>query len=282
MITVVIPVYNRAKELKECLDSIEAQTYMPAKVIVVDDGSTDDTVEVAKAHAINPVVVECSHIGAAAARNRGLELVETPWTMFFDSDDIMLPDHIKKACEAIDDQTDMIGWNMKAISAGGVRICPFETVDIEWHNIMHGCLSTQRYMARTEMFRKAVGWNENIRIWMDIELGARLLKLKPRIKKVAGISLIQNVIDNSITGPSFAHNADKFPAVLAALAETTDVKRLDLKKAILAADVARDNKKEGRKIFKSIENPGILLKIVYLYQKMGGRGAARLVRPFFK
>lgn len=284
-ITIVIPVFNRKKELQRCLDSIAAQSVSPGKVIIVDDGSTDRSAEIARNHPVVSRVVEGEHKGATCARNLGLQHVESEWTMFFDSDDTMERDHIKSALEAIAHDTDLIGWDVKRIALDGkVSIQPFEPNDIQWHNIMHGTLATQRYMARTEFFRRAGGWNPDVRVWNDIELGSRLLLLSPRVVKIKGINV--NVLQSevSITGMSWSANRDKYDGVFKALETNIGSVHhdwLNLKKAILAADIARENAREGRLLYDAIRDKTPTIRFAYHYRKLGGRGAARLLRPFF-
>lgn len=287
-LTVVIPVYNREVELQRCLDSIAAQTVRPAQVIVVDDGSTDNTAQIAREHPLTPLVFNGPHLGAPAARNLGLEKVITEWTMFFDSDDTMEPDHIAAACAAIGPDTDIIGWNVRLVLPDGqARILPFEPTDTVWHNIMHGTLATQRYIARTEFFRRAGGWNPTVRVWNDIELGARLLKLKPHIVKIKGIRVNQYRTAESITGTSWTANLDKYSGTFAAFEETLDdheKEYISLKKTILAADIAREaHKANYPRPSLPFNYPHTLkYRFAYRYRLMGGRGVARVMRWLFR
>lgn len=284
-ITVVIPVYNREKELARCLDSIAAQTCLPARVIVVDDGSSDSTVVVAREHPLRPEVKETAHGGAAAARNVGLAHVETGWTMFFDSDDVMGPRHIESAASAISDNVDIVGWDVTEVSFDGrERVLRFEVPDIEWHNIMHGSMATLRYMARTELFRKAGGWNEKVRIWDDVELGMRLLRLHPRLTKINERNALQMCTTVSITGANWKDNFDKYATTFEAFRENIGYRHSDwiaLKQAILAADVWREDREKGREIYEQIPHRSAAVRFAYHYRRRGLRGAARLLRMFF-
>ena len=284
-LTVVIPVFNRRDELKRCLDSIECQTVQPSRVIIVDDGSTDGSSEVARMHPIGADVVEKNHEGATVARNTGLEKVETSWTMFFDSDDLMSPDHIETAMTAATPDADIVGWDVERIDSSGKRsVKPFEPRDIGWHNIMHGTMATQRYMARTSLFRRAGGWRDDIMVWNDVEIGARMLALSPKVVKVPGVRVTVLHSVKSITGMRWLDNKDIYPATFAALASTLGEKHGDwlaLKKAILAADIGREDREEGRRMYAEIEGKTAAVRFAYYYRLTGLRGAARLLRPFF-
>jgi len=100
-ITVVTPSFNRAGLITRALDSVRTQNRPPAKIIVVDDGSTDGTPDVVRSWAAEhsfPVTVEvlARNAGPAAARNRGIELAETEFVAFLDSDDEHLPDTLQR------------------------------------------------------------------------------------------------------------------------------------------------------------------------------------------
>lgn len=102
-ISVVIPARNRAKTLAACLDSVARQTYPATEIIVVDDGSTDETENIVREHSdprIRYIRLETSQ-GAQVARNRGVELALSEWIAFQDSDDIWLPEKLAIQVETL-------------------------------------------------------------------------------------------------------------------------------------------------------------------------------------
>lgn len=280
-LTVVIAVFNREKEIGRCLDSIGAQTVRPTQVIVVDDGSSDASAEVARSHHAVTSVLEQPHGGAAAARNTGLAAVETEWVMFFDSDDVMAPDHVESALSEASEDVDIVGWDIERVMLDGSRrVNFFEPKNIEWHNLMHGTMATQRYMARTKLVRDAGCWNPRALIWNDIELGSRILKFKPRVVKVPGCRVTVYESAKSITGLSWKENIEKYKVTLGLLAETLGPEReewIALKTAILAADVWREDKVTGRALYQGIARKSFKVRLGYLYRRLGGRGYARIV-----
>ncbi|MBI5450842.1 MAG: glycosyltransferase family 2 protein [Gammaproteobacteria bacterium] len=104
-ISVVIPAHNRAKTIGYCLDSVCNQTAKPLEVIVVDDCSTDNTVQVVNDYSrLHPLVkvVELAHnSGAQAARNRGIVEAKGEWIAFQDSDDEWTLDKLEKQISAL-------------------------------------------------------------------------------------------------------------------------------------------------------------------------------------
>ena len=93
-ISIIIPVYNVEKYLRECLDSILAQTFQDFEIICVDDGSTDKSLEILQEYKRKDdrfVILQQRHAGAGAARNHGLKLAEGTYIQFLDSDDYFEP-----------------------------------------------------------------------------------------------------------------------------------------------------------------------------------------------
>jgi glycosyltransferase involved in cell wall biosynthesis len=93
-ISVIVPTYNCGRWLAESLDSIFAQTERDFEVIVVDDGSTDDTPRVLDAYAGRITVVEGTHGGLSSARNLGLARASGEWIAFHDADDVAVSDRL--------------------------------------------------------------------------------------------------------------------------------------------------------------------------------------------
>ncbi|HXQ69952.1 MAG TPA: glycosyltransferase family A protein [Pyrinomonadaceae bacterium] len=93
-VSVIIPVYNGARFLRAALESVFAQTYRPFEVIVVDDGSVDDSGIIAQSF---PEVryIQQANQGVAAARNNGIEAARGDFYAFLDQDDLWKPEKLK-------------------------------------------------------------------------------------------------------------------------------------------------------------------------------------------
>ena len=96
LVSTIIPVYNRADMLVDSVTSVLAQTYRPIEIIIIDDGSTDETVlvadELAKAHSDLIKVLHIVHGGPGAAREAGRLQAEGEFIQYLDSDDLLLPE----------------------------------------------------------------------------------------------------------------------------------------------------------------------------------------------
>ncbi|MBU2575532.1 glycosyltransferase family 2 protein [Patescibacteria group bacterium] len=99
--SIIIPVYNRAKELAECLESIKNQTFQNYEIIIVDDGSDEPVGDVGFR------VIRQENKGAPAARNRGFAESRGRYVIFCDADVVMRPDMLEKMNNILDENPDV-------------------------------------------------------------------------------------------------------------------------------------------------------------------------------
>lgn len=103
-ISVIIPVYNMGPWLRDCLESVLAQTFTSFECILVDDGSTDDSPQICDHYAKKDDrfrVIHKANGGLSSARNAGLDDAAGEYIAFVDSDDVILPDYLKVLYEAL-------------------------------------------------------------------------------------------------------------------------------------------------------------------------------------
>lgn len=259
-ITIVIPVYNRAHTIERTLRSIDAQSVRPEKVVVVDNGSTDGSLEIVREwsrreHGFECVIAEEARRGACAARNRGLESVETEFVMFFDSDDEMTPSHVADFSSAISrhPDIDIFGRTVSVVDIAGRRQkAYFTSRSPVFNHLFRGCMSTQRVVVRTSLVRRVGGWNEDLFVWNDFELGARLLLASDRIFHLSGSpSVIVHQQADSITGVSFSSKAGQWEKTLDCMEKLFRntgrvdlLKWLDCRRMILAAEYSGEGRSE--------------------------------------
>jgi glycosyltransferase involved in cell wall biosynthesis len=133
LISIVIATYNRSKLLRESLESLLAQTYRDIEIIVVDDGSTDDTQAVvawmAQEHG-NIRYYPRPHLGLPATRNFGLERARGEFIGFFDSDDLWPPDYIEIMVNKLQANPDFdVAYSKIMILSDGEIKGRFQTMD---------------------------------------------------------------------------------------------------------------------------------------------------------
>lgn len=114
-ITCVIPTYNQRDFIKEAIDSALNQT-IPCEVIVVNDGSTDDTKFILEDYEGRIKVINQTNRGLPSARNTGIMNASGEWILFLDSDDILEPncvDSIQKVIDEMGDEVDIVSPSFK-------------------------------------------------------------------------------------------------------------------------------------------------------------------------
>ena len=244
-VSIIIPVYNRASVVITTLQTLLAQTYRPLQVVLVDNDSTDKTLQVLqdfkKYHEKPDFKVEVtseSHHTAGAARNRGFEHATGEWIIFFDSDDLMDQELVARYVRIIENAQKK-GKPLDLISArstlvfpdGRQRQAPFHKRDLFANHILHGQLATQRYAVRREFFDSTDGWNINLPGWNDWELGLRLLLANPHVTFLGGrphIIINHNGAD-SITGTEFHSRQGQWEHVIDIMINEVRCSRLKAK-----------------------------------------------------
>lgn len=108
-VSVIVPTHNSARYLPEAIDSVLGQTYRDFEIIVVDDGSTDDTQEVLARYGDQIRVVRQRNQGSAAARNAGILAARGEFIAFLDADDLWLPQKLERQMPLFGERPE-IGW----------------------------------------------------------------------------------------------------------------------------------------------------------------------------
>lgn len=101
-VSVIIPTFNRCDSLCIAIESVTSQSHQPAQIIVVDDGSDDNTVETVTKRFPEVELIHQQNHGVSHARNRGIETASQPWIALLDSDDRWFKDKLAKQMRAIE------------------------------------------------------------------------------------------------------------------------------------------------------------------------------------
>ena len=125
LVSVIIPTYNRAWALKEAIDSVLAQDFKDFELIVVDDGSTDNTGEMLDSYDQDLIVIRQTNRGVSAARNRGIAEAAGRLIAFLDSDDLWLPGKLSRQVDFFNSNPDaVINQTEEIWIRNGVRVNP--------------------------------------------------------------------------------------------------------------------------------------------------------------
>ena len=124
--SVIVPLYNVEKYLRQCLDSILAQTYQNLEIILVDDGSTDSSAEICRGYCEKDErfrLFRKENSGASGARNYGLDHARGEYIYFLDSDDEILPSAIDKLVNcAVENSADLVFFEAKTKNEDGTAL----------------------------------------------------------------------------------------------------------------------------------------------------------------
>jgi len=183
-IAVIVPTYNRADLIGETLDSILRQSYPAAEIIVVDDGSTDDTAAVVARYSDSVKYLRVDNSGVAAARNAGVTAGTASWLAFCDSDDLWAPNKLKLQVELCQKRPEVnyCFTNCRMVTGGvwsdsskfdisphGYWDLPREEVTSELfvvrtdmfpHLLLHQPIFPSTVMMRRTFFEAVGRWNE--------------------------------------------------------------------------------------------------------------------------
>lgn len=158
MISVIIPSYNRAETIRRSVDSVLNQSYRDIEVIVVDDCSTDGTLDVISGYTDNRLrcVKHKQNRGACAARNTGIEYARGEYIAFQDSDDSWRPDKLRYQLELLQKQeADICFCKMErhGYPADKARFYPELSEGVVTYEVLlsRSYVSTQTILARREM-----------------------------------------------------------------------------------------------------------------------------------
>lgn len=193
MFSVVIPTYNRAPLLRRACDSVLAQSWRDFELIVVDDGSTDDTRSVMDALADERTrYVQCEHRGVSATRNEGARLAQGRYLIFLDSDDLALPSWLEKFSGVIsNDGPDLAVCGQEAVSADGtIRWSWSPDADLVDLSELAVHFEAGQVAVRRELFLANGGFAPELRFGENTELALRILfggDLPPKVAVVPHI-----------------------------------------------------------------------------------------------
>lgn len=179
-VTVVIPSYNYAEYLPECIESALAQTHKPHRIIVIDDGSKDDSVSIARSYK-GVQVISKDNEGIVLTKNLGIQLSTTTWTIFLDADDTMEKHYIEKTlAEALTSKADVVYTDMEYI---GAKQGLFKSFDFSASEILHGNFIHNSALINTTLLKNVGGYQRAMNGgYEDWELYLSLLEANARFK----------------------------------------------------------------------------------------------------
>ncbi len=124
LVSVIIPVHNGAAYITDAIDNILSQQYTPIEIIIVDDGSTDNTAEIISMTGLEFLYLHQSHQGVAAARNKGIQHAKGKYIAFLDADDLWCKDKLKTQLTILNTNSNIgaaIGFTYKTPMSNPIK-----------------------------------------------------------------------------------------------------------------------------------------------------------------
>jgi len=249
LVSIIIPAYNAEKYISECLDSVIEQSFKNVEIIVVNDGSKDNTLSIVKQYAAkhrNLVVLDQENKGQSIAINEGIRLSGGKYIKIFDADDIMNPEHIEAQLSRMEHREDIVvssAWGRFYDDNPSSTIFKRESVwtDMKPLDWMKASLS-QRYdhmpgwlwLIPQKVIKETGGYNTDLSLNNDFEFSMRLLKHVSEVRfatqaKTYYRSSLQNSLSASRSKVQYMaalKSTDMGCAYLLELEDSSDTKRM--------------------------------------------------------
>lgn len=183
-VSIVIATYNYGRYLAGCLDSLRAQTVADWEAIVVDDGSTDNTMDVSHPY-LSDVRIRLhrsDHVGQPAAKNLGIRLAQAPLIAFLDADDSWYPTKLERQLALFDNNPELgVAFTRRLLMDEQGRLMPSWQPECHRGHVLHelfrdNFIAFSTSMVRRTVFDKVGLFDERIPLAIDWELWLRIAK----------------------------------------------------------------------------------------------------------
>jgi glycosyltransferase involved in cell wall biosynthesis len=194
LISIIIPAYNRAALLKNCLESVLAQHYPVFEIIVVDDGSTDNTKHVIADFGDARIrYVHQQNSGAAVARNNGVNHAKGDYIIFLDSDDAAEPTWLSALVTALNKNQDIVTCGFKRYDSNATLLEEKNSQTGHALQQRYGIFLAGTYLIRRNLFLTVGGFDTALKSGHHTDLSIRLIQLIDQ-KKIAAVSVNQTLV----------------------------------------------------------------------------------------
>jgi len=184
LVSVIIPTYNRAATLERALSSVITQTYQNIEIIIIDDGSTDNTASLLSQGAIDSspfIYLKQKHKGVSPARNKGISQAKGEFIAFLDSDDEWLPKKLERQIEFMQNNpSELIVQSDELWIRNGKKVNPHKKHQKVggkfFSEALNLCLvTTSSVLCRKELFEKAGVFDEKLPACEDYDWYLRIM-----------------------------------------------------------------------------------------------------------
>ena len=207
LVSIVIPCFNREKEISDAINSALSQTYASIEIIIVDDGSTDNSIEVIKRYGEKVKLIAQPNSGVSAARNTGFELAKGKFIVFLDSDDWLSDDIIEKHISTVNQypDADIYCADSTSVNSDGELepISRSSWPDKPDTPLELFLLAPPPFPAcelyRADTIKKLGGYDEDMRGFADSGLRLKIVLAGGKVVRTPGGYAVYRPVANSIT-----------------------------------------------------------------------------------
>jgi glycosyltransferase involved in cell wall biosynthesis len=212
LVSIIIPCYNAELYIQVTIESALKQAYENTEIIVIDDGSTDNTFELAGRYRDRGIIIlHQENKGGSAARNKGIEAATGEWLQFLDADDILHPQKIELQMQRAErDGPDYIysgDWRRFTKDISDSWVAPSELLvdakPVEWlvkKYSLHDMIQPGAWLTSRSLIERSGQWNELLSLNDDGEFFDRVILKSAGIKYVAGAEIFyRSAVKNSVS-----------------------------------------------------------------------------------
>lgn len=194
LVSVVIPVFNGERFLREAVQSVLAQKYSPIEIIIVDDGSTDGTETVAGSFPETVIYLHQTNAGPAAARNQGIEHAQGSLIAFADADDLWPPDKLELQLPYLitDASIEIVIGRIQHVFLSG-------TVDLKTQAEPVFSVNLGSAIIRKSVFERVGLFDETMRYSEDVDWFMRAREAGVAIKTIDAVTLFYRQHEQNMT-----------------------------------------------------------------------------------
>ena len=255
LVSVVVPIYNVAEYLNECIDSILAQDYKKTEIILVDDGSTDHSGKICDEYASknrNIRVIHQKNGGLSAARNKGLSVAKGTYICFIDSDDYILPGYL----------SEML--NVMKKNKSDICVCGYSEI-VPPEKTITGQDATIQFLVQQENL-DILAWNKIYRLDLFKDFDVTYPEGKKNEDNLTTYKLYSHADKVSYISKSLYYYRERENSIMKKLNE---IERLKMRE--LAAKEAQEYLR-GNDILKKAANVALLTaKYAYIDESIAGK-----------
>lgn len=248
-VSVIMPVYNRERYLSQAIESVLNQTYGDFELIIVDDGSTDNSQAIIKEYAGKDKRIRYAfhekNRGVSAARNTALAMAQGEWIALIDSDDAWHPERLEKLLKIVqegvfvaddllfcfDRDGELIPWK-KQLASFGIRSCKDRVLEMDFASFLRkGCPGLQPIFSRSVVATYGLQFTEGCQFTGDFEFWCHLFRVGLKLRILLEPLYFLRLTPHSLTAKAnmlrnFSHYLGVLDRLLAQQGFSVEEKRL--------------------------------------------------------